>query len=272
MLFEFNDKKCGKDEILFALKELGIKEGDTICVHSSLLKIGKILKKPNELLEDIVKILCESVGIDLDDLENPKGTILMPTFTFGFCDSFNTGEVAIYDKLNSKTHTGVLSEYFRKLNGVIRTDDPIFSFALLGKEKEKYNFKIKTCLGKGSVLEKMLDNNVKIVFFGDSSVGYTFFHYTEEYMKIPYRYHKDFSGILIDEQGKEHKCKARFFVRKLDQKSSVNTKKLQNTLLSENVIKSIKFGGGDIAVTSCQECFKIVKQYLEKDPYCFVRP
>ncbi|WP_089503411.1 AAC(3) family N-acetyltransferase [Campylobacter pinnipediorum] len=49
---------------------------------------------------------------------------MMPTFTYSFCDR------DIYDKEKSKSKVGILGEFFRKLKGVYRTDDPIFSFAV----------------------------------------------------------------------------------------------------------------------------------------------
>ena len=51
----------------------------------------------------------------------------MPTFTY----SYRRNEV--FDVSRSVSINGVFSEYIRKLDGVYRNDDPLVSFAGIGK-------------------------------------------------------------------------------------------------------------------------------------------
>ena len=56
----------------------------------------------------------------------PRGLLVMPTFTY----SFTKGEVSASS--GRRRRSGVLTEHFRRLPGVRRTPEPIFSTALLG--------------------------------------------------------------------------------------------------------------------------------------------
>lgn len=48
MLFEFENKLFGKDEIITTLNKLGVKANDDICVHNQLFKLGSALKGKND--------------------------------------------------------------------------------------------------------------------------------------------------------------------------------------------------------------------------------
>ncbi|TXE89995.1 aminoglycoside N(3)-acetyltransferase, partial [Campylobacter volucris] len=185
-----NNKKYSNFDLIKAFENLGIKKGDILCVHSELFKFGTPLLKKNEFLQTIIDCFFEAIG--------KEGTLIMPTFTYKFCKD------GIYDKLNSKSEVGILTEYFRKWGGVIRTNDPIFSFAIKGAKQDLFLQDTKSCFGENCVYDILWKNSGKIILFGTHLVGYTFTHFIEEMVKVPYRYFKNFSGILIDESGKQN--------------------------------------------------------------------
>ena len=111
-------------DLLDALRELGIRRGDTICVHSQIYSLGKAGMLRNDYLNMILKVLKEAVG------EN--GTIIMPAFSYSFCDK------QIFDVQESKSTVGILTEFFRNSEGVSRTVHPIFSFSVWGRRKKEF--------------------------------------------------------------------------------------------------------------------------------------
>lgn len=259
MIFEFNNTKFGKMQILQALNELQINSGDTICVHSELFKLGKILTSKDDFLTSISSTLCASVRAD-----DNQGTILIPTFTYNFCKS------SVYDKNNSACEVGVLGEYFRKTKNVWRSNDPIFNYVILGRDTNKYKIVSKSCFGANSLFDVMLKNNAKIIVFGTSNTGCTLIHHAEEYMQVPYRCYKAFNGVMIDENGMERECSINYFVRRLDMKSTINIPKMKETLLKEQVLKILPFAGGELCMMPYKDCFEVMLKYLQKDPYYFV--
>ena len=122
-------------------------------VTPDIAVFGKLAVRDRKfLLDTLVDVLKECVG--------KNGTIIMPTFTYSFCK----GEV--FDVDNSKSTVGILTEHFRSLPAVKRTQQPIFSCAVYGKKQEYYLNVSKDSFGKGSIFEKLHKDNGKILFLG----------------------------------------------------------------------------------------------------------
>ena len=68
-----NDPELGRDAILAALGEVGVKKGDTLLVHSSLSACGRIVGGAKTIIEAII----ESIG--------PEGNFFVPTFQRSEC-------------------------------------------------------------------------------------------------------------------------------------------------------------------------------------------
>ncbi|HEB9285742.1 TPA: AAC(3) family N-acetyltransferase [Campylobacter coli] len=119
-----------QEDLKQALKKIGLKQGDILCVHSELFKLGEVLIPKKEFLQDIIDIFFEIIG--------KKGTLIMPTFTYSF------NRYKDYDKTYTKSTVGILTEYFRITMAAegkgIRTNDPIFLF--LSKDIIKINLKV----------------------------------------------------------------------------------------------------------------------------------
>ena len=222
------DKLFSQKDLIAAIKSLGICPGDTICIHSEIFTLGKFLVPREEFLHIIIQSFLNSVG--------NEGTVLMPTFTYSFCK----GE--IYDINNSKSTMGVLSDFFRKQNGVIRTQDPIFSFAVWGKKQSEFSKDYNDCFGKDCVYEILLKNNGKLISFGSGKFWYTFAHYVEQVAKVSYRYFKEFNGIFVDKNGISHAKKVKYFVRDLNKNSILDGGKQVELLKNINNFKTSDFG------------------------------
>ncbi|AQW86798.1 aminoglycoside N3'-acetyltransferase [Campylobacter pinnipediorum subsp. caledonicus] len=255
-LFAFDKKTFSNEDLSQCLSELGIKNGDIICIHSSIFKFGKPLAKPDELLLSICNTFIKAVGKD--------GTILMPTFTYSFCKN------QIYDKTNSKSTVGVLGEFFRNMNGVKRTNDPIFSFAVYGKRADEFLVETDNCFGENSPYDVLAKNNGKIIMLGLKEDGYSFHMYVEQRAKISYRYFKTFSGILVDENGNKRKKSIDYFVRDLDINPKTDREKRAKTLEENNILKSKNFAGSIVCVVDAKKNLELFLEMFKKDENCFI--
>ena len=265
MLFESNHQKYSKNDLVAVLKNAGICSGDSICVHSELFGLGKILKTKDEFLNDIIFALCSCVGADIHKPKSSLGTVIVPTFTYDFCKS------GVYDKKNSRSEVGILGEYFRKLPNVYRSDDPIFNFAIFGKDTDKYKGFSLSCFGEQSIFKKMIDNNVKFITLGTTDTGCTLVHYCEELLQVPYRYYKNFFGKIIDENSIQKECKIKYFLRKLDMPSILSVPKMKEILIKDKAIKIYTLGSAQIGVMSAKEYFASLFNALKNDNSIFLR-
>ncbi|HEB7547832.1 TPA: AAC(3) family N-acetyltransferase, partial [Campylobacter coli] len=103
-LFQYNQKIYTQKDLVNTLKNIGIKNGDIICVHTEIFHFQTPLLSKNEFLNSFLEALFKAIG--------KEGTLIMPTFTYSFCKN------EVYDKLNSKCTVGILNEFFRKQEGV----------------------------------------------------------------------------------------------------------------------------------------------------------
>lgn len=250
---EYNGKKYSNIDLIEAFKKLGITKGDILCVHTELFNFDTPLLPRNEFLQTILDCFFEVIG--------KEGTLIMPTFTYSFCKN------EVYDKLNSPTKMGALNEYFRRWGGVKRTNDPIFSFAIKGAKEELFLKDTTSCFGKNCVYETLRKNNGKIMLFGTYLIGYTFTHYIEEVAKVPYRYFKNFKGILIDENNIKHNTNIDYYVRYIDKNSSISKQQQINILKENNNFNIINFAGSHIVSLESKRYFLDTMRYLKDNPY-----
>lgn len=138
-------------------------------------------------------------------------TIIMPTFSFDFCD---TGQ---YSVLKSKTFCGGISSKFLEYKEVRRSlYSPMHNVAIWGAlQKYFMSKKYNSSFGSNSLF-KDLDKFEVGVLLVDCSFddGIPFVHCLEEKYKSSYRTYKEYCGYIIDENDKKIKYKFKRFVRK----------------------------------------------------------
>lgn len=238
-----------------SLTQGGINKGDVIFVHSDIGVFGKLANFNIEsFLGSIIACFKETVG--------NNGTLVFPTFSYSFCKN------EIYDPVQTKSTVGILTEFFRKQLGVIRTKHPIFSVAIAGAHRELAEVG-KDSFNDDSIFGKVRQLKGKIVFFGADFHSCTYLHHIEQLHGVSYRYFKTFTG-RIRENGQLYDDYATFFVRYLDRVVKLDTRRLEQLLLDEGIMKSVSLGEGKILFVDAQELFDVGNELLEKDPYFFL--
>ena len=157
-----------------AFKEIGIKVGDTLIVHSSLSRIGSVAGGASTVVEALL------------DVVGATGTLMMPTlhFTESAVEFFKSDPV--FDVRKTPSKMGVITENFRMRENVIRGLHPTHPFAAFGEESKYllgehgesiYPFDEK------SPFYKIVQLNGKILMLGVTLEYLTNFHTVEDIMK-----------------------------------------------------------------------------------------
>ncbi len=255
-LYSSKGDKINKSNFIKSLKSVGVKEGDTIFVHSDVSVFGKLATLDrNLLLSSIIDSIREVVGND--------GTIIVPTFSYSFCKN------EIYDPSKTKSTVGTLTEYFRKQKGIIRTTHPIFSVAIWGKNKQYFANINHDSFDENSIFGKLHKTKGKILFLGAPFVSCTYLHYIEQMHGVPYRYIKKFKGKIKNK--KIYKDEYTFFVRYLDRGIIFDTRKLEKHLIKKEVMKETMLGNGRILMVESNDLFNEGMKLLDKDIYYFLK-
>ena len=238
-----------------AIRDAGVKKGDVIFVHSDVAAFGNIIVKDRDLFfGSLVDLLKEAVG--------KSGTIIMPTFTY----SMTQGKT--FDVNNSPSTVGALTEYFRKLPGVLRTVEPILSVAIWGKQKKLLSDIGTNSYGQGSIFDTFHKLGGTIVLLGTRSC--TFFHYIESIHGVPYRFDKKFRG-KIRNQGKTYEAEFMYLARRLDRKSVSHFSIAAKDMVKTGKLTKIKIGHSAIARVGSRDLFKEAVKNLDRDPEYYLK-
>lgn len=177
------------------LQNLGVAAGDLLVVHASFKSLG------------YVEGGAECVIAALKDVLGPEGTLVFPTFTYStsYASSY-------FSNLETPSCVGYLSEFFRKTEGVIRTNHPTHSVAIYGKLQKELCEGVElddTPMGAHSPYRKFAKYGGKILMLGCSLAHNSFMHAMEEVMDSPYalRGHQEYT--IVDQYGNETKRKIR---------------------------------------------------------------
>ena len=187
------------------VEQLNIKQGDKIMLSSELIKLVLLYKKSGIKFDGSILLdtFQEAVGVD--------GTILIPTFSFDFNNK------GIYDVVNTKGTTGVLGNIALQRGDFVRTQHPMHSFAVWGKDKD-------TLVG-------MTNRNS----FGTDSPFVV--------CNVPYRFSKSFTGKYIDAKGQVEERIYDYAARKLEIEPKEVFNKMGSILEKKGVSKVILIDG-----------------------------
>lgn len=157
------------------------------------------------------------------------------------------------------------------MGGVTRTNDPIFSFAIKGKNRELFLKDTTSCFGENCIYDILSKTDGKIILFGSKINGYTFTHFIEEKAQVPYRYFKEFQGKIIFENGISEDKKINYYVRNLNMNSDLDVYKQIQILQQDNNFKIEKFANSHIVSIDANKYLNATLKALEKNPYCLLK-
>ncbi len=184
----------------------GIESGDTVVLHSSLKRTLQHLNRKDVYASpsDVLESFLLAVG--------SGGTLVCPTFNF----EFTFGKK--FDRLRTPSHMGILGETARLDPRAYRTSHPVYSFAVIGRSsscfmgKENYS-----AWGFDSpfAIARKLNGKIAVLDVPDRH-SMTYFHYVEEVLEVPFRFHKEFRGEYVDLNGETIVKECSIFVRDID--------------------------------------------------------
>jgi aminoglycoside 3-N-acetyltransferase len=179
-------------------KQLGIKPGMVLLLHSSLSSLGWVCGGPVAVILALEEVLGE------------EGTLVMPTHSGGLSEPSQwqhppvpeswwpiiRQEMPAYESdLTPTRGMGAIAETFRKQRGVIRSAHPQVSFAARGKYATliTQNHELTYALGEGSPLASIYDLDGWVLLLGVGHKNNTSLHLAE--------YRTEFSTRTIERYG-----------------------------------------------------------------------
>lgn len=256
---DINNNWYTEADIIEGLKSIEADKCDILFVHTEVaFGMPNVDLKRKQYLD----VLYDSL------LALNVGTLIFPSFTYSFCNNEN------YDVRNSKTSMGALIEHIRKKDGVKRSLDPLLSMIAMGKNENIVEGDVGNhSLGKNSVFNRLHNcDNVKFLFFGaDFAEYFTYVHYVEKMLEVPYRFDKAFSGKIIDYDGNEYED-IHYIHTQCGGVKLKNYQKMKEELIADNKLKTAKMGNSEIAAISEADAYNAIYNRIRKNINSFVEP
>ena len=249
-LFHSSTGDVADKDIREAILATGAGECDILYIHTGM-SFGLPAVGRKELLGSLLNIF-QGLGVE---------TLVFPTFTFSFCNN------EVYDIQKSPTAMGALNEFARKSGLGKRSADPLLSVYVLGNDPGLTENLSAYSIGKGSSYDKLHESGKKAKFFffgADMRDCFTYTHYLEAIVGVPYRYDREFSGLVVND-GIESPASVFLYSTyancRLNPVPVVHDVMEKRGMLHKGVI-----GDGAICCLDEKDGYEVIAELLHKDP------
>jgi aminoglycoside 3-N-acetyltransferase len=244
-------------DVLERLKSVGASECDLLFVHTDIMfGIPSKELKRKEYLDALYNIFLD-LGV---------GTLVFPAFTYSFCNHES------FDVRNSRTDMGVLNEYIRKQPNVKRSLDPLLSMIVTGKQGDIFDGDLgHHSLGEGGGFDRIHHTpDVNFLFLGaEFSEYFTYVHYVEKMMNVPYRFDMPFTGTIIDYDGNAYED-THYIHTGCGGVTPAPFYHFKEHLLCNGMMRTARLGDAEITCLSEEDAYREIKGKLQENIHYFL--
>ena len=244
-----------RQDIVNALKDIGLKKGDVVFSHSNVGFLGRAQNGMDQ--QDVFEIILEA----FTEVIGTEGTLVVPTFTY----SFSQGKV--FDLVNSPSTCGFFTELLRLSSNATRSLDPSISVAAIGARAATLTENVpENAYTENSFFDRFFKAK-GIICNINFDAGSTFVHYVERALKVPYRFDKTFTGTIIDTSGKIEHCTSTIWVRQLQSGTEAQFETFNSLAVERKLYKKARVGRGFVGAISAIDTFNLIKEILPIRPW-----
>lgn len=244
-----------KNDIKEIFKNIGLKQTDTVLIHSSLKAIGPMEGNAQGMLKEFMEYF-------------KNGLLIFPTHTWATMKEDNM----IFDVDSTESCVGALTNIARKTKGFIRSLHPTHSVCAYGKkalEYTNYDLNATTPVGPKNCFGILKDYNAKILFLGAPLSKNTFIHSIEEEFDVKDR----FTSHIYHFISKGNNTYIDYYMPKhystLSAHISEHYEKLLPIFLDKKIAKEFQFGNAISYIVDAKKSYDLVCEILKKDIHAF---
>lgn len=271
-----------KQELIEQLKNMGIKEGDTLLVHSSMKAIGDVDGGADTVLDALIEVVCGTVEKSSDEnVEksdngsndvNNAGMLVLPTHTWASM----TDEHSVFDPEKEPACVGILPNLFMKREGVVRSLHPTHSLAAYSLDEKKAGKfaageeRFDTPCNRQGCYGKLYDLDAKILLLGVGLNRNTYMHGVEEWFGIKERLTEETLSLYIkiqSEAGKEKLLPVKMHKHFKPNNISIseNYERMRQEFIEKGALVEGKIGEALCSCMSARKVADITTEVLRKN-------
>jgi aminoglycoside 3-N-acetyltransferase len=255
-------RSYGPDELAAALHALGVASGDTVMLHSAFgSRYGF-----RGTIDDLTRVFLDAVG--------PAGNLLMVSLPYRSSSLEYLSHLKSFDVRKTPSMMGLVSEYFRRRAGVVRSLHPTHPVLAVGPDAEAIVAGHEDCrypCGPGTPFEKLADLDGKVIFFNVPFATFTFFHYLEHLvspqMPFPLYTEQPFEVPVVDRFGERRTVST--YVFSLDAIRRRRFEVLERELRRRGLIRRARVGNSRIEMIRVRDAIDCTRDMLAKGQYFY---
>jgi aminoglycoside 3-N-acetyltransferase len=252
----------GRKEFAAVLLKLGIKEGETLMVSSSMDCFATFTGRPTDIIAELQKVI------------GPSGNLLMSTLPFVGSAHDWVGSGVMFNNLLTPSKMGLITELFRRSAGVVRSQHPTHAVAAFGAKAAELcdgHHLATTPCGEGSPYKRVVDVGGSYLLLGVGVETMMIFHAIEEMLeaKMPISpFTKDRYKIESkNADGEIVVTNTRLFNPYLSQRRDVT--KIIPHLKAKGCWRQINMGNMDMVLLKAQDVLAVMQDMAEAGEYCY---
>lgn len=229
----------GRPELLTALRDLGVGTGSCVMLHSAFSSANGF----RGTIPDLIDTFLEAVG--------PQGHLMMVSLPYrtASLDWLQSGRR--FDVRRTPSMMGMVSEVFRRREGVLRSLHPTHPILVHGPRAEEIIAGHPECLhpcGPGTPFDWLLKLDGRSVFFNVPIDMFTFFHYLEHHVspQLPFPLYTEepFDAPVVDTEGRPRSVRTYAFAR--DAIRRRQPERLYDELRSRGLVTQVRVGASEL--------------------------
>lgn len=243
-------------------RELGIARNDAVLIHASFGQFTGFRGEPRQVIDCLLNVL------------GPGGHLFMVSmgFTSSAHDYLKSGKP--FDVRRTVSRMGIISEIFRRREGVLRSANPLLPVLAWGPRAAWViagHDQIMHSSGAGSPFEKMLELDTKVLFFNVSFDVFTFIHYLEDRFKdsapVPVYHPEPLETSMIDGNGRKQLLKA--YVPHREAIRRRNFPVLRKALIRDGLLKQDRIGNTRLMIVKLTDALKHAARLVDQGTHFY---
>lgn len=243
-------------------RALGIARNDAILMHASFGQFTGFRGEPRQVIDCLLSIV------------GPDGHLFMMSmgFTSSGYDYLKSGKP--FDVRRTVSRMGIVSEIFRRRDGVLRSANPLHPVLAWGPRAAwviSGHDQMPHSCGAGSPFEKMLELDTKVLFFDVSFGVFTFANYLEDRFKdsapVPVYHPEPFETSIIDGNGQEQRVKT--YVSHREAIRRRNFQVLANALIRDGLLRQERIGNTRLMLVKLTDALKDAARLVDQGTHFY---
>lgn len=234
------------------LRELGLREGQVVLVHSSLSSFGHVEGGADSVIGALLAVL------------GPEGTLCMPTLTYGLFSPENPPP--LFDPETTPGIVGKIPERFRQRPGVLRSLHPTHSVAALGPMAPELlagHERSRTPCGPDSPWGRLREVEGVILMVGCGTAPMTISHGPEE---VCHEHARCTPPVKCRIKARDRVIEAELLLHALYERPGPGRPDLEPVLEQRGLLRKTTVGSSTLLLTPAQAVWDVVSEWCREHP------